>query len=75
MGTWRELVAQTPDVLHGQARFRGTRIPVAVVLDNLAEGVEPEAIHEAYPTLPKGAIEAALKYAAELARKAPTEVA
>lgn len=48
--------------------LKGTRIPVSVVLDNLAAGVSPEEIHHEYPTLPPEAIPAAFAYAAELAR-------
>jgi uncharacterized protein (DUF433 family) len=66
--SWHEHIVATPDTLHGWPRFRGTRIPVSVVLDNLAAGVTPEELHADYPTLPKGAIPAALAYAAELAR-------
>jgi len=65
---WQEHIVATPDTLHGWPRFRGTRIPVSVVLDNLASGVAPEELFADYPTLPKEAIAAALAYAAELAR-------
>jgi uncharacterized protein (DUF433 family) len=50
------------------AALRGTRIPVSVVLDNLAAGASPEELFADYPTLPKEAISAALAYAADLAR-------
>jgi uncharacterized protein (DUF433 family) len=65
---WQDHIVATPDTLHGSPRFRNTRIPVAVVLDNLAAGVSVEELFEEYPTLPKEAIPAALAYAAELAR-------
>ncbi len=65
---WHEHIVATPDTLHGWPRFRGTRIPVSVVLDNLAAGVTAEELYADYPTLPKEAIPAALAYAAELAR-------
>jgi uncharacterized protein (DUF433 family) len=31
-----DLIDADPSVVHGQARFRGTRVPVSVVLDCLA---------------------------------------
>ena len=62
-----DLIEVDPLVLHGQARFRGTRIPVTVVLDNLAAGVAEDEILRQYPTLPDGAVRAALAYAARLA--------
>jgi len=65
---WQDHIVSTPDTLHGAPRFRGTRIPVSIVLDNLAAGVEAAELHEQYPTLPAEAIPAALAYAAELAR-------
>lgn len=42
---------------------------VSVVLDNIAEGRSTPQILEDYPTLNEGAIEAAIRYAAELARE------
>ena len=33
------LITVDPDVLHGQAHVRGTRIPVSLVLGCLAEGL------------------------------------
>ena len=65
---WQDHIVSTPDTLHGAPRFRGTRIPVSIVLDNLAAGATPEELHQDYPTLPKEAIPAALAYAADLAR-------
>jgi uncharacterized protein (DUF433 family) len=67
---WQDHIVATPDTLHGWPRFRDTRIPVAVVLDNLAAGVSAQELQPDYPTLPKDAIAAALAYAAELARDA-----
>lgn len=65
---WQDHIVSTADTLHGTPRFRGTRVPVSVVLDNLAAGATAEELHRDYPTLPKEAIPAALAYAAELAR-------
>ena len=65
---WQDHIVSTPDTLHGAPRFRGTRIPVSIVLDNLAAGVSGEELHEQYPTLPAEAIPAALAYVADLAR-------
>jgi uncharacterized protein (DUF433 family) len=65
---WREIITADPDVVHGQVRFAGTRIPVSVVLDCLASGMSEAEILTEYPTLPTQAVRAALGYAAELAR-------
>ena len=65
---WRDRIDTTPAVLHGRACIRGTRIPVSVVLDNLAAGLTRAEILDAYPTLQEADVLAALGYAAELAR-------
>jgi len=66
---WREYITVDPDVCHGAACFSGTRIHVSVVLDNLAVGKNEEEILESYPALTKEMIQAAIAYAAELARE------
>lgn len=55
--------------MHGTACFRGTRVPVSVVLDNLAAGENAERILASYPSLKPEHIPAALAYAADLARE------
>lgn len=49
--------------------MRGTRIPVAVVLDNLAAGLSTEEILAEYPSLQAEDIRAAMAYAADIARE------
>lgn len=66
---WREYITVDPDVCHGKACIMGTRIPVAIVLANLAGGVSEEELRKAYPVLRADAIRAALAYAAELAEE------
>jgi uncharacterized protein (DUF433 family) len=66
---WREHITSDPNIAHGQSVVKGTRIPVSVVLDNLAAGLNAEEIIEAYPPLTKEDIQAAVAYAAELARE------
>ena len=67
--SWRERITVDPLVCHGQACIKGTRIMVAVVLDNLAAGVSTNELLASYPTLSAADIQAALEYAAELARE------
>jgi uncharacterized protein (DUF433 family) len=66
---WRERISIDPAVCHGQACIKGTRIPVAVVLDNLAAGLSAEEIVASYPPLRVEDVRAATAYAAELARE------
>lgn len=66
---WHEHITSNPAVLHGKACIRGTRIPVAVVLANLADGLSPGEIIRSYPALTAEGIQAALAYAADLAQE------
>jgi len=66
---WRERISVDPLVCHGKACVKGTRVMVSVVLDNLAEGISPQEILSSYPSLTLEDIQAAIAYAAELARE------
>ena len=66
---WRERISVNPNVCHGKACIKDTRIMVSVILDNLAAGESAETILRSYPTLNPEDIQAALQYAAELARE------
>lgn len=66
---WRAYITVDQAVMHGLACITGTRVPVSVVLDNLAAGVPAERLSAEYPSLPPEAVSAALAYAAELARE------
>jgi uncharacterized protein (DUF433 family) len=69
MEKWRERISVDPAVCHGKACIRGTRIMVSVILDNVAAGVQDDAILTSYPALKPEDINASLAYAAELARE------
>jgi uncharacterized protein (DUF433 family) len=64
-----EHISMDPLVCHGQACIRGTRIPVSVVLDNLAEDPKEAEILTSYPSLKSEDIHATLAYSAKLARE------
>jgi uncharacterized protein (DUF433 family) len=66
---WREYVTVDPEVCHGKACIKGTRIMVSVILDNLAAGMSPNEIVKSYPSLDARAVLAAIAYAADLARE------
>jgi len=55
--------------MHGAVCVAGTRIPVSVVLDNLAAGMSHDELMAEYPSLSREGIAAALAYAAELTRE------
>jgi uncharacterized protein (DUF433 family) len=66
---WRERISINPNVCHGKPCIKGSRIWVSLIVDNLASGATQEEILEAYPSLTKDDIKAALAYAAEMARE------
>lgn len=66
---WHDHITVSPLIMHGKACIRGTRIPVAVVLANLADGLSAEEIIRSYPSLTPESIQAALAYAADLAKE------
>ncbi len=66
---WKPYITSDPQIMHGAVCLRGTRVPVSVILDNLAAGETPQRILENYPSLKPEHISAALAYAADLARE------
>jgi len=66
---WHQHITVDPNVCHGQACVVATRIPVSVVLDNLAAGVSEAEILQSYPRLSHDAIQACIAYAAEIVRE------
>jgi uncharacterized protein (DUF433 family) len=67
-------VSVEPGVCGGRPCIRGTRIPIAVILDGLAEGLTTEQVIDHYPQLTVEDIRAALAYAAELAQESVWKV-
>lgn len=66
---WREHIWMDPERMHGVPCLHGTRVPVYVVLDNLAAGESVETILHEYPSLRPEHIGASLAFAAELAHE------
>ena len=70
-------VSVDPSICGGLPCVRGTRIPIAIILDGLAEGLTTEELRDHYPQLSPEDVRAALAYAGELSRenvwKLPTE--
>lgn len=66
---WKPYITTDPHIMHGAVCFLGTRIPVSVVLDNLAANETADRILDQYPSLRREHISAAIAYAADLARE------
>ena len=68
MTAWRERISVDPNICHGRACIKGSRVMVSVILDNLASGETPEEVMRGYH-VEREDIDAAMHYAAELARE------
>ncbi len=66
---WQKYITCDPHILGGTPCIKGTRIPVSVILDNLAEDLDEEEILTSYPSLQHEDIRAAIAYAAELSHE------
>ena len=69
MMIWRDYLISDPKVCHGQLCAKGTRVMVTNILDSLAEGSTRDELLKSYPSIKPEHIEAALAYAADLARE------
>ena len=59
------VLTSNPEVMGGRPVFRGTRIPVDVLFENLADGVSLDEILETYPGLKREDAVAAILMAKE----------
>lgn len=60
------IVTSDPEILGGTPVFTGTRVPVAVLFENLADGLTLDEILDSYPTLTREKALAALQQAESL---------
>ena len=65
---WRNRISIDPEICHGMACIQGTRVPIAVILDNLAAAISHREICETYG-LNSDDIYAAIAYASSLAKE------
>jgi len=68
MEDYRKRIEINPRILAGKPVFKGTRIPIYVVLDMLAESMTAEEIVKAYPDLTKEDVSAAIRFASDSAK-------
>jgi uncharacterized protein (DUF433 family) len=60
-----ELITSDHDVMAGRRVFRGTRVPVEVVFENLADGLSLADILDQFPTLSRADVVRVIEIAAE----------
>jgi len=58
-------IAVDPEVMIGKPVFKGTRIPIYIVLDLIGDGVSEDEIIRIYPNLSKEDMRAAVKFASQ----------
>lgn len=68
MHPWRDHIESKPEILFGKPVFKNTRIPVDLILEKLSQGEDVVDLLDAYPTLSKADILAALAFASETVR-------
>ena len=61
-----DLVTIDPEILGGTPVFTGTRVPIAVLFENLADGLTLDEILDSYPTLTRENALEALRQAESL---------
>ena len=61
-----ERITVDPNVMVGKPVIQGTRIPVALILKMLGQGIPAAEILREYPRLEKADIDAAVTYAAHV---------
>jgi len=66
---WQDYITVDRAVCHGMPCLRETRIPVTVILDNLAAGQSFDEILRDYPSLSHEAIRAVLLFASALIKR------
>ncbi|MBN2007158.1 MAG: DUF433 domain-containing protein [Anaerolineae bacterium] len=57
---WQDYIVVDPNICHGKACIKGTRIMVSVILDNLATCLSFDEILHSYPSLNQESIRAAI---------------
>jgi uncharacterized protein (DUF433 family) len=68
------VVIRDPQVLGGRPTFRGTRVQVETLFENLAEGYSLDEILESFPTLDRADVKRAILQAGEFVSKAAPEL-
>lgn len=63
-------IVADPNICHGKPTFTGTRVMVWQILEMLSSGAKESEVIEAFPSLNKKHIKAALDYASSITKHA-----
>ena len=69
-----ERISINPNICHGQACVKGTRIPVHQIVRMMANGDSIESLLKAYPNIQREDVLACLEYAAALTEEEITPI-
>ena len=64
---WKSYIVSDPEILRGEPRLKGTRVPVSLILGYLVAGRSSAEIITEFPDLTANQSAACLDYARELA--------
>ncbi len=64
------ILSSDPDIMGGDVCFKGTRIPVVMLLDNVAAGTAWEEFYDAYPDLTPEIVQPVLDWESDQAKTA-----
>jgi uncharacterized protein (DUF433 family) len=64
----KEAVAMNAEIMHGNPVFRGTRIPIYEIIEELADGTTMTEVLAGYPSLRLEQVQLGLDFAASLLR-------
>jgi uncharacterized protein (DUF433 family) len=60
-----DVLSSDPEIVHGAVVFKGTRVPVDALFENLADGMSLEEFLDNFPTVERDQVEAVLMLAGE----------
>ena len=66
----KTILSSDPETMGGAICFTGTRIPVVILLDNVAAGVSMDEFYDSYPSLTAELVKPVLHWENNQARKA-----
>jgi uncharacterized protein (DUF433 family) len=61
----KDVLSSNPEIVSGAVVFKGTRVPVSALFENLAAGLSLTEVLENFPSVDRQQAEAALLLAAE----------
>jgi uncharacterized protein (DUF433 family) len=64
-----DVLSSDPEIVSGAVVFKGTRVPVDALFENMADGMSIEEFIDNFPTVEREQVEAVLQIVAEDVKK------